>query len=186
MNKQPSATTALSSASMSCSDRRWVTELVQVSYQSWKEFMGTWLCKNLPLLAAFLLKKKSRCNGITFWSCFQTQASSDLHSPYLHPPTHSYLCLPSLAPLLFLQTTRLCCSESAANDRSFLIINHSWLRSQAGPHCVSSRKFMGFEKKELCTQGKMHISCNKNLCQGKKKVSYQEAARNSKAPAGFT
>lgn len=33
-------------------------------------------------------------------------------------------------------------------------MNHSWLRSQAGLCCLSSRDFMGFEKKELCTQEK--------------------------------
>ena len=82
-------------------------------------------------------------------------------------PLTANLSLSPLASLLFLQTTLLCCCESAAADRPFLIINHSWLHSQAGPRHVSSREFMGFEKKELCTQGKKHISCNKSPCQGK-------------------
>lgn len=82
-------------------------------------------------------------------------------------PLTANLSLPPLASLLFLQTTRLCCCEPAAADRPFLIINHSWLHSQAGPRHVSSHEFMGFEKKELLTPEKTHISRIKSPCQGK-------------------
>lgn len=62
--------------------------------------------------------------------------------------------LPPLTSLLFLQTTRLCCCESAAANRPFLIINHSWLHSQAGPRHVSSRELRGFERRSFAYKKK--------------------------------
>lgn len=93
-------------------------------------------------------------------------------------PLTANLSLPPLASLLFLQTTHLCCCKSAATDRPFLIINHSWPHSQAGPHHARSCEFMGFEKKEICTQEKEHISCNKSPCQGKHSRQEEEESED--------
>lgn len=50
-------------------------------------------------------------------------------------PLTATLSLPPLTSLLFLQTTRSRCCESAAANRPFLIINHSWLHSRCqGKH----------------------------------------------------
>lgn len=93
-------------------------------------------------------------------------------------PLTANLSLPLPTPLLFLQTTHLCCCESAAADRPFLIINHCWLHSQAGPHHVSSRGFMGFQKKELCTPEKNLYIYKKSPCQGKHRWLEEEDSRD--------
>lgn len=136
-------------------------------------------------ICLFTLKKITRQLALHSGLVFKLTLSVTSTPHIFTLPLTANLSLSLPTPLLILQTAHLCCCESAAADRPFLIINHCWLHSQAGPGHVSSQEFMGFQKKKVCTpENKPCISCKKSPCQGKHRGLEEEDSRTGGSGEG--